>query len=52
MPGVQAVPLVAQSPGTWIYDSYRLPSLVQLSFGADRSVVVARGDSTIEGRRQ
>ncbi|HET7218082.1 MAG TPA: serine hydrolase domain-containing protein, partial [Vicinamibacterales bacterium] len=51
MPGAEAVPLAAQSPDTWIYYSYREPHLVQLSFTTDGSLVIARGDSTITGRK-
>ena len=49
--GMGAAPLVAESPSTWVFYSYRLPSLITLTFPAERSVTVVRGNLTLDGKK-
>lgn len=48
----QAVALVAESPRVWSYYSYRLPQLVQLTFGADGSLSIAGPTGTLGAARR
>ena len=48
---VAAARLVAESPSTWVHYSYRLPSLITLTFPDERSVTVVRGNLTLEGKK-
>lgn len=46
-----AAPLVAESPDIWTFYRYRLSQAVQLTFGDDGSVVIARGVTRILGKK-
>ena len=48
-PPVRTLEADASDPSIF---NYRLPDLVRVSFGSDRAVAIARGDTRIEGRKQ
>ena len=50
--GAQAIPLVAESPTSWSFYSYRLRQPISLTFNGDGSVTVKRDGTTWTGRRQ
>jgi hypothetical protein len=50
--GSQAVPLVAESPATWIFYSYRLRQPIVVTFSAEGSVTVKREGLTWTGRKR
>jgi hypothetical protein len=45
------VALVAESPATWVYYSYRLPYLIAVTFEDGGSVRLTRGSTEMRGRR-
>jgi hypothetical protein len=51
LPGMGAAPLVAESPSTWVFYSYRLPSVITLTFPDERSVSLVRGNLTLDGKK-
>ena len=51
MPAARPATLVAQSATEWVYYRYRLPHLVRVTFGADGTISIARGESVVTGRR-
>ena len=51
MPPTGPAALVAESPTTWSFYSYRLPSLITVTFPDERSVTVVRGNLTLEGKK-
>lgn len=45
------VTLIAESPQTWVYYSYRLPQLVRVTFGADGAVTVTGPAGTVTAKK-
>jgi CubicO group peptidase (beta-lactamase class C family) len=46
------VPLVAESPSSWVYFSYRAPALVRFTFGDGGTLQLETGAGTLRGTRQ
>ncbi len=51
LPRAAPVALVAESPATWVYYSYRLPYLIAVTFEDGGSVRLTRGSTEMRGRR-
>ena len=51
MPTMDPAALTAESPTAWAYYSYRLPSLITITFPDERSVTVVRGNLTLAGKK-
>jgi CubicO group peptidase (beta-lactamase class C family) len=46
------VPLVAESPQSWVYFSYRAPALVRFTFGDAGTLTLETAKGTVRGTRQ
>jgi CubicO group peptidase (beta-lactamase class C family) len=51
LPPASQVTLLAESPATWAYYSYRLPNLIKVTFEDGGSVRLTRGSTEMQGRR-